>query len=287
MVMVYEGTPEQYYMNGFLKANMDHAKEEILNDWDMLFCVDGVERSGKSTLAQQMAKFCDPTFDLARLTFSPNEFVYQCVHAAKYQAVVYDEAMTGMGSQDTSSQINKALKRMLMEIGQKNLFIFVVMPSYFELSRYVALHRSRALIHVYAQNFKRGQFLFFSQDKCKLLYLNGKKTYDYGVVGANFRGDFGRHYTVPEEAYRQKKAESLKHYVTTDIQEEVVSEQVELAMTKKLMDAGKLITDVAKAKILGITVDGYYKRRNKLLAKEKDQDFSEELHQYESIGTIP
>lgn len=34
------------YLDGFLKANLDLAKDVIKKDWDMIFLVDGYEGSG-------------------------------------------------------------------------------------------------------------------------------------------------------------------------------------------------------------------------------------------------
>ena len=41
MVMVFEGTENQYSMDGYMKENLDLAKKVIKKDWDMLFVYDG------------------------------------------------------------------------------------------------------------------------------------------------------------------------------------------------------------------------------------------------------
>ena len=86
------------------------------------------------------------------------------------------------------------------------------MPTFFDLDKYVALWRSRALVHVYTkESFVRGRFAFFNVDRKKVLYVNGKKFYNYSATKANFVGDFKNGYTVDEEAYRQKKKDSLNN----------------------------------------------------------------------------
>lgn len=198
-------------MDGYLKQNLEVAKEVILNDWDMVFCVDGYEGAGKSVLAMQCAKFCDPSFTVDRVVFTPKEFQNAINNSEKYQAVVYDEAYTGLSSRATMTSINRALTGMLAEIRQKNLFVFVVMPTYFDLDKYVALWRSRALIHVYTgDKFKRGNFAFFNKDKKKYLYIKGKKFYSYSCAKPNFIGRFTNYYVVDEEEYRKRKAKALK-----------------------------------------------------------------------------
>jgi hypothetical protein len=201
---------EQYYMDGYLKTAYDRAKDIIKEDWDFVFLIDGSEGGGKSVIAQQGATYCDPTFNIERITFTPEEFKNAIIGASKYQSVVYDEAYTGLSSRGAMTDINRTLVSMLAEIRQKNLFVFIVMPTFFDLDRYAAIWRSRALIHVYTDDdFKRGYFAFFNVDRKKSLYLLGKKLYSYGTPKANFIGRFTNHYTVDEVAYRKKKLDSL------------------------------------------------------------------------------
>ena len=63
------------YMDGYLRQNLTVAKDIVKKDWDMVFCVDGYEGSGKSVLAQQCAMFCDETFNIDRICFTPDGFV--------------------------------------------------------------------------------------------------------------------------------------------------------------------------------------------------------------------
>src|SRR3990167_8074395 len=156
------------YIDGYLKQNLDTAKEVIRKDWDMVFCYDGAEGSGKSRKAIQDAYYCDPTLTMDRIVFTPYLFRKVVINSKPFQAVVYDEAYTGLSSRATMSLINRTLISMLAEIRQKNLFVFVVMPTFFDLDKYVALWRSRYLIHIYTQGqFERGYFTFYNVDKKK------------------------------------------------------------------------------------------------------------------------
>jgi hypothetical protein len=108
------------------------------------------------------------------------------------------------------TRINKSIVEMLTEIGQKNLFVFIVCPTFFDLDRYPALWRSRALIHIYTgESFSRGYFRFYGEETKKKLYVFGKKTYDYHCVPPDFYGRFTNHYVIDEAEYRKKKAKSL------------------------------------------------------------------------------
>src|SRR3990167_1681188 len=171
---------KEFYIDGFLKQNLDRAKEIIKKDCDMIFLYDGYEGSGKSVKCMQDMYYCDSSLNLDRITFNPKEFTRAIKEAKEYQSVIYDEAYTGLSSRATMSLINRTLVKMLAEIRQKKLFVGIVMPTFFDMDKYVALWRSRALIHVYTgSDFKRGFFAFYNADKKKRLYIDGKKYYSY------------------------------------------------------------------------------------------------------------
>jgi len=211
MVKVFEGTDKEFYMDGYLRHAFDVAKKEIKNDWDFLFVYDGVEGSGKSVKAMQDAFYCDPKMTFDQYAFSPYQFRRAIQTSKKYQAVVYDEAHSGLNSRAAMSMVNRSLVSMLTEIRQKNLFVFIILPTFFDLDKYVALWRSRALIHVYtSKSFQRGYFAFYNVDKKKQLYVKGKKLYQYGVSKPNFIGRFTNHYPLDQDKYRDLKFKSLQ-----------------------------------------------------------------------------
>lgn len=254
---VFEGTPDEFGMDDYLQKNLDIANSAIKQDWDMVILVDGEEGGGKSVMAQQCAKYNDPTLCLDRIVFTPHDFRKAIMNAEKYQAVVYDEAYTGLNSRATMSLINRTLISMLAEIRQKNLFVYVVMPTFFDLDKYAAIWRSRALIHIYTtKGFKRGFFTFFNKQRKKDLYILGKKFYSYGKPPSNFHGRFTNHYTVNETEYRLKKRNSLlareNKREKDAVKQEILKDQFE-----RVVDMED-ISNKQKAKILGVSETYYY-----------------------------
>jgi len=263
-------TIKNYYMDGYLRANLDIAKTAILKDWDMTFLVDGTEGAGKSVLAQQVAFFCDETFHIGRIAFTPKGLKNCILKATRYQAVVYDEAYTGLSSRGTMSAVNKALVSLLAEIRQKNLFVIVVMPTFFDLDRYVALWRSRALLHVYTgENFTRGYLAFYNSDRKKDLYVNGKKYYSYRIPKPNFVGKFTNFYTVDEQEYKELKLKALTD--RADDQEDKIQEkQIDEALWKKVT-ALDTINHKTKYTVLGMPESTYFLK----IRKEKTDNLYE------------
>ncbi len=248
---------KKLYIDGFLKSNLDKAKEIIRKDWDIVFVYDGYEGSGKSVKAMQDCFYFDNTFNMDRVCFDPREFTRAIKKAQPYQAVLYDEAFTGLNARAAMSLINRTLVKMLAEIRQKRLFVGIVMPTFFDLDRYVALWRSRALIHVYmGKNFQRGFFMFFNMERKKQLYVLGKKYYSYYKPPANFKGRFTNTYVLDEVEYRKRKRDSLMKR-GSDQEKRLMEEQVRNSMFERLVGF-EGITNVQKAKILGIPEGTYY-----------------------------
>jgi|ETNvirnome_2_300_1030623.scaffolds.fasta_scaffold00142_36 hypothetical protein len=222
-----EKFPEKngYYMDGYIKANLDLAKKAIRKDWDMIFIVDGLERGGKSVFTQQCAYYCDNSFNVDRVCFTPREFEEAVLKAKPYQAVVFDEAFVGLSARRATSKVNHSLVKMLSEIGQKNLFIFIVLPCFFELDKYPAIWRSRALFHVYTgDNFQRGNVSMYDYERKKNLYVYGKKFLSYTKSKPNFIGSFTNFYVLNEKKYRRKKLNSLKEH-EQEMPEELMSKE--------------------------------------------------------------
>ena len=209
----------KFFLDPRLKKSLNAIIEDLeKKDKDSFIAVDGNEGSGKSTLALQMAKYVDPTFNLSRVVFDADTFRAAILKAKKGQAVVFDEAFTGLSSRASLSGVNKTLVSLMMQIRQKNLFVIMVLPTFFLLDKYVALFRSRALIHVYECKKQRGYFKVFNQKKKKLLYLLGKATYSYSgakwKISTRFKGRFYGKFALGDEAiekkYRLKKLKALE-----------------------------------------------------------------------------
>jgi hypothetical protein len=216
MVVVQFSDGKQCYMDGWLYTDLagdKGIKNSLQNDEDYVLLFDGPERGGKSTLAQQVARVVDPSFNHERMCIDIDEFSRALDTAEKGQAVVFDEAYRGLSSEGWQDKVAKLLRTKFMEMGQKNLFVIIVAPNMFLLHKYIVLHRSRSFIHVYRKDGKRGFFATFDSQRKLQLYIKGKQTLSYtgkGFPGANYYGRFTNQYVIDEQKYREKKAKSYK-----------------------------------------------------------------------------
>ena len=210
--------PISFYLDPRVKRLLDNKVKPCLlkDDKDYFIAIDGMEGGGKSTLAFQVGKYVDPTLDLSRVVFDAEAFKQAIFKAKKGQCVIFDEAFTGLSSRSSLSGINRALISLAMQMRQKNLFVIIVLPTFFLLDKYVALWRTRALFHVYESGGRRGYFRVYNRKKKKYLHLTGKATYSYKHPKAftKFKGRFYGVFAIGDEKceklYRKKKAKALE-----------------------------------------------------------------------------
>ncbi|KKN20289.1 hypothetical protein LCGC14_0937010 [marine sediment metagenome] len=207
-----DSTKSPYYIAPAVESMLNNSKELVLHkDWDRVFIIDGEEGSGKSLLGLQLGYFLDPTLCIDRITFSGQEFSKAINQSEKNQCIIFDEAFNGLASAGAISSLNKLIVRKLMECRQKNLFIIIILPTIFELQKYAAIFRSKALFHVYATSQGvRGYYRVYNKSKKKLLYLQGKKLYSYSYPYLKNSSRFYGIYPIDEQEYRAKKLKSLQ-----------------------------------------------------------------------------
>ena len=188
-----------YHIDKKLRLKWEKLREGKLSkkDEDRCYLIDGRERSGKSVFALQQAKYIDPSFDLSRVCFTPDSFLEQIRNAKPGQVVVFDEAFRGLSSKGAQSKVNKKIIQALMEVGQRNLIIFIVLPTFFLLEMYAAVLRSNALFHIYKDKRGGRAFRIYNYNKKSLLYNTGKKKgFSYSFPKVKHTGRFFNIYSI-------------------------------------------------------------------------------------------
>lgn len=201
------------YFDGYIKSNLDIGLEQLKNDFDQVWFVDGAEGAGKSDLMSQLAYYVNKPETrhtlINRICTSADEFDKAILKAEPFEAVVLDEAYGAMSSTGSMGKINKVLQTRFTEIRSKNLFIFIGAPSFMDIMRYFAIWRSKCLLHVYlGKNRSRGFCAFYGDKKKRKLYILGKKAfYNYSVVSPDFTFRFIKqmHKVIDKEKYDEKK----------------------------------------------------------------------------------
>ena len=222
-------TDKKYRMNALLKTNLDILKNVVEYDSDMLILIDGeIEGVGKSTLAQQVGYYFaykfGTKFDVDNIVFSPKQVEEAVTNAPPHTSIVWDESYEGANKYRIMSSENQRLIRIFQKIRQRNLILIMVLPSFFDLSKYFAIRRSWLLLHCYYKPqvnpkemehenidfdkpiLERGYFKYYTRPLKKKLYNMYKKTEDYSYVKPKFVGMFPADYCVDKDEYKLKKS---------------------------------------------------------------------------------
>lgn len=241
--MKFEFNGQEYYIDGYLAAQLLTIAYNLPKDWDIVIIITGdrVVRIGKSVLAitvcaflayvlKRMGKGIDFTID--DIYFDNKEMMEKAQEKPPYSINLYDEGREGLAANKAFSQVQKDLIDFFTECGQLNQIFVVVAPDFFDLKEYMAVARSEVLLNVYRKEtpvkidlfkdgtkypvirFDRGYFEFFSRARKRNLFDKSQSTRrkSYALVQHNFRGRFTNQYPIDETAYRQKKKEALARF---------------------------------------------------------------------------
>ncbi len=184
-------------------------KKVTEGDQDRIYVITGREGLGKSTLAMQLAYSLDQNLALDNIVFTANQLEKRITECKQFTAIIFDESFSGLSSKGAISKENKRLVRLLMMMRQRNLFLFIVLPSFFLLEKYVGIFRSTALFNVLVsrKNFKLRYYKVYNYKQKRELYIKGKNLMDYSKpkIPKSYRFYRKLPPTIDEKAYRLKK----------------------------------------------------------------------------------
>ena len=205
---------ENPYCDPIILKELEKIKHRVLyRDLDYVSVYDGEEGVGKSVLAMQHAKILDPKFNIDNVVFTSDDFIAKIKdpETKRGTCVVLDEAFNAANSRASLTEVNRSMIGLATEMRQKNLFVILVLPTFFDLDRYFAIWRCRSLFHVYFTPKYERAYIAFDRNTKKNLYLLGKKFYNYNKPRSPFPAcRFKNEYTVDEKAYRLKKSEAFR-----------------------------------------------------------------------------
>ncbi len=189
------------YIDRTLSANLDILAKKIKNDMHFLILITGHDGvgNGKSTLMTHVGSYLtwkinqlhgtENTFTSRNMTFNGRQLERRSFELPQFSVVGLDEGddLTIHGMKDLASNLKKYFRK----CRQLNQILILILPSFFELPKFYALSRSTFLLDVqFKGEFERGFFEFYSSQKKKLLYLKGKREWDYNCVNSDFHGKF-------------------------------------------------------------------------------------------------
>ena len=214
---------KKVYIDGYYKQLLDDFKDAVQNhNTSIVVIFDGKSGKGKTTLSNQTGYYLDKNFGLENIYYEPGQFLKGLANAKPGSYHSFDEAMI-LSSRSAMSTVNKMIIQAMSMIRSKKIYVAFCVNSIFDLDKNLVLSRADALMHVYGEGLvDRGRFAAFFKakgdnfDRIKLLYLYGKKFYDYGKPRANFIGRFVKEFIVNETKYEVEKQIAIDKFLTQE-----------------------------------------------------------------------
>lgn len=202
----------------------------------------------------------------------------------KTKVIIFDEAFRGMSNKGVLSKENKKVVQALMEMGQNNLVLWIVSPSFFLLELYPAVLRTNALFHVKKdkKSNKRVVRIFNYKKKAKLYQIGVRKGWGYAIPTrqmVNFYNIYPGGVDF-EWRYRLKKQLSLIESNTEEEKEEHKWKNQRDLLIKYLYDEIKSLRKLSdKLKGIGISLTssqlGYILKQMKEKSMYNDYDIQQ------------
>jgi len=239
-----------FYMQGYLKKNLDGIPGFLKKEWDVVGIVSGHGKvgSGKSTMAQQVAYYLawllaggqmvdeeyekgkfrikeiikpkrPVRFGMDNIVFTPEDLMKKAERLFKKygpnQVIVYDEGKSGLDTENAMKGINKAMVEFMQRCRVYHHISLIVLPNFFKLHEDYAVARSLFLIYVFAdKNFNRGYFNFYNELQKEKLFYFGKRLIGvrarYSSARESFWGRFTKWMPVDREEYDKAKMKAIK-----------------------------------------------------------------------------
>lgn len=214
-----DGNTHILVIDGYLKELLDGFKNAVLNhNTSVVMVTDGRSGMGKTTLFNQIGIYLDSNYNLSQVYYTPEEFLAGLSHAKPGSFHLFDEAML-ISNRAAMSQINKMVIQAMSMIRSKRIYVGFAVNSIFDLDRNLAISRADVLFHVYGEHlYSRGSFTAFFKakdgtDRLKMLYLLGKKYYDYSKPKANFFASFPSDFVLDEIKYEEQKQAGINRFL--------------------------------------------------------------------------
>lgn len=228
------------YIDPDLKAVLDSCIYNLQKDWHFVMLVSGDDmvRVGKSVMALNIGAYVcsklNKEFTIDNIYYDPNKMVEDASFIEeKNRIFVLDEAGLTATRRNRFKKEQGMILDFFEQAGQLNHIYILVLPSFFDLNKDLAVSHSTGLINVYRMakptmkkdketgedlaitQYQRGYYGFYNQKEKKMLYSMGRKIAvpSYNMVTPSLHGRFPNNYPIEENLYRNFKKQAFLNFL--------------------------------------------------------------------------
>lgn len=200
------------HLDDFIKTKLDNVKKLQSKNWDCVFIICGTEGSGKSTLGFICGQYLSGmSLTLNNIANGSDDALNKLQNLPDGSILIIDEAELLFSSRETMTREQRQLTKILMIIRQKRMVLILISPVFFDLSKYIAVDRSKFLIRTYTDNaLNRGRYAYWGVKRKMRLYHEGKKNHgQYLKPKPNIYGIFTDYKLPFDDEYQKVKLATL------------------------------------------------------------------------------
>jgi hypothetical protein len=184
------------YGSEYLEMVVSYIRNRRNNLFDSLVMITGAERTGKSTIALQLARRLDPDFPLSSVCFKIGDFSKCINEAPDGSVIIFDESGFDMFNQEWWADFQKELIKKLLVIGVKQLVLILCVPHRMEINKKLRERRVAFWINVFTKGdgYVRGHATFrrgIGNEWEEETYWEGLAAFRFGPMTGQFWDEYG------------------------------------------------------------------------------------------------
>jgi hypothetical protein len=123
-------------------------RNRVAQDWDVCAPITGLEGTGKSTFALQLAYSLDPNFSTENIAWDVDQAVSVALRLPNGTPMVVDENFESAFNREAMSKANKKWVKFLGTARARNLVVLMCFPRFANLDPYIRTHRATHWFHI-------------------------------------------------------------------------------------------------------------------------------------------
>jgi len=206
---------KQWRINGLLAKQIDKAYNDMKKDDDCVVLIVGPERFGKSKLRDLIGGYWQHIskvkFTIDNIHFSSAEYMKFALKQKPFTFVSHDETRRDLNTMRSMGKSSVDFTNYLSECGDNNQFHCLILPAFSDISKYVALWRTKLLIEVGKYKDENGEYqrglfrVIKTKNKKKLAFFHKAKYSKFTKSMVAFSGFFEDNEIIPKDIYKTKK----------------------------------------------------------------------------------
>ena len=221
---------KKYEIHPLLAKTLEKIYKQMQKDDDCLCLIVGPEGVGKSKLRDLIGGYWQyltkVKFTVDNIHFTSAEYMRFALKQKPYTFISHDETRRDLNTMRSMGKASVEFTNYLSECRDNNQFHCLILPAYSDISKYVALWRTKLLIEVGKVKDKHGEYqrglfrVIKTINKKKLSHYHKNKYTKFPKSMVAYVGKFLNNDVIPTENYKAKKQKFKELKYINDVEKD-------------------------------------------------------------------